>query len=208
MAYFPVFMDIAGQDILIVGGGTVALRKIEKLLLYEPQITLVAPSVDPMIRAHSEVYIFEREFEEEMLEKKKLVIAATDDRTLNARIAALCREKGIPVNAVDQREDCTFLFPALVKRGELSIGISTGGASPSAAIYLKERINALLPDRLDEILSFLDAARAPIKAAFPLEEDRSAAFKELFLLCMEQNAPLTEDSFRAFLAERGQGKNG
>ena len=91
MAYFPVFMDIAGQDILIVGGGTVALRKIEKLLLYEPQITLVAPSVDPMIRAHSEVYIFEREFEEEMLEKKKLVIAATDDRTLNARIAALCR---------------------------------------------------------------------------------------------------------------------
>ena len=193
MAYFPVFMDIAGQDILIVGGGTVALRKIEKLLLYEPQITLVAPSVDPMIRAHSEVYIFEREFEEEMLEKKKLVIAATDDRTLNARIAALCREKGIPVNAVDQREDCTFLFPALVKRGELSIGISTGGASPTAARWVKEQIDNLLPSEFDQILSYLDELRPQIKAMVADEKTRARVYAKLLQLCMVGEMPLSKE---------------
>lgn len=199
MAYFPVFMDIAGQDILIVGGGTVALRKIEKLLLYEPQITLVAPSVDPMIRAHSEVYIFEREFEEEMLEKKKLVIAATDDRTLNARIAALCREKGIPVNAVDQREDCTFLFPALVKRGELSIGISTGGASPTAARWVKEQIDNLLPSEFDQILSYLDELRPQIKAMVADEKTRARVYAKLLQLCMVGEMPLSKEQIEELI---------
>lgn len=199
MAYFPVFMDIAGQDILIVGGGTVALRKIEKLLLYEPQITLVAPSVDPMIRAHSEVYIFEREFEEEMLEKKKLVIAATDDRTLNARIAALCREKGIPVNAVDQREDCTFLFPALVKRGELSIGISTGGASPTASRWVKEQIDNLLPSEFDQILSYLDELRPQIKAMVADEKTRARVYAKLLQLCMVGEMPLSKEQIEELI---------
>ena len=199
MAYFPVFMDIAGQDILIVGGGTVALRKIEKLLLYEPQITLVAPSVDPMIRAHSEVYIFEREFEEEMLEKKKLVITATDDRTLNARIAALCREKGIPVNAVDQREDCTFLFPALVKRGELSIGISTGGASPTAARWVKEQIDNLLPSEFDQILSYLDELRPQIKAMVADEKTRARVYAKLLQLCMVGEMPLSKEQIEELI---------
>ena len=199
MAYFPVFMDIAGQDILIVGCGTVALRKIEKLLLYEPQITLVAPSVDPMIRAHSEVYIFEREFEEEMLEKKKLVIAATDDRTLNARIAALCREKGIPVNAVDQREDCTFLFPALVKRGALSIGISTGGASPTAARWVKEQIDNLLPSEFDQILSYLDELRPQIKAMVADEKTRARVYAKLLQLCMVGEMPLSKEQIEELI---------
>ena len=180
MAYFPVFMDITGQEVLIVGGGTVAFRKVEKLLPYEPQITLVAPNVDARIRAHTEVNIFECEFEELMLEKKKLVIAATDDRALNTRIAALCREKGIPVNAVDQREDCTFLFPALVKRGELSIGISTGGASPTAAIYLKNQISELLPNNFDSIITFLEQKREYIKTVSPSEQIRAKIFKGLF----------------------------
>ena len=192
MAYFPVFMDITGQEVLIVGGGTVAFRKVEKLLPYEPQITLVAPNVDARIRAHTEVNIFECEFEELMLEKKKLVIAATDDRALNTRIAALCREKGIPVNAVDQREDCTFLFPALVKRGELSIGISTGGASPTAAIYLKNQISELLPNNFDSIITFLEQKREYIKTVSPSEQIRAKIFKGLFEVALFKDQPLTD----------------
>lgn len=208
MAYFPFFMDIEGQNCLIVGGGKVALRKAEKLLPYGPVIHVVSPEFAEEFFSMNTLHLIEGQFRPEMLESMSFVIAATDNAELNHRVSALCRARNIPVNVVDDKDACSFLFPALVKRGALSVGISTGGASPSAAIYLKERINALLPDRFDEILSFLDAARLPIKAAFPLEEDRSAVFKELFLLCMEQNAPLTEDSFRAFLAERGQGKNG
>ena len=208
MAYFPFFMDIEGKNCLIVGGGKVALRKAEKLLPYGPVIHLVSPVFAEEFYAMPALRLNVGEFQPDMLENMSFVIAATGNSSLNHKISALCRARNIPVNVVDDKDACSFIFPALVKRGALSVGISTGGASPSAAIYLKERINALLPDRLDEILSFLDAARLPIKAAFPLEEDRSAAFKELFLLCMEQNAPLTADSFRAFLAERGQGQNG
>ena len=208
MAYFPFFMDIEGKNCLIVGGGKVALRKAEKLLPYGPVIHLVSPVFAEEFYAMPALRLNVGEFQPDMLENMSFVIAATGNSSLNHQISALCRARNIPVNVVDDKDACSFIFPALVKRGALSVGISTGGASPSAAIYLKERINALLPDRLDEILSFLDAARAPIKAAFPLEEDRSAVFKELFLLCMGQNAPLTADSFRAFLAERGQGQNG
>ena len=92
--------------------------------------------------------------------------------------------------------------------GSQAVGISTGGASPSAAIYLKDRINALLPERLDEILSFLEAARIDVKSAFPAEEDRSAVFKELFTLCMQRKAPLTAEGLRQFILERSKVYNG
>lgn len=208
MAYFPFFMDIEGKNCLIAGGGKVALRKAEKLLPYGPVIHLVAPVFAEEFYALRALQLNVGEFCPEMLENMSFVIAATDNSSLNHQISALCQERNIPVNVVDDRDACSFIFPALVKRGALSVGISTGGASPSAAIYLKDRINALLPDRFDEILSFLDGARPQIKAAFPAVHDRSAVLKELFLLCMQQSAPLTSDSFRAFLAERGPAQNG
>lgn len=208
MAYFPFFMDIEGLNCLIVGGGKVALRKVEKLLPYSPVIHVVSPGFAEEFFSMSTLHLIEGQFRPEMLENMSFVIAATDNPELNHRVSMLCRARNIPVNVVDDKEACSFIFPALVKRGALSVGISTGGASPSAAIYLKDRINALLPDRLDEILSFLEAARFDVKNAFPVEGERSAVFKELFALCMQQEAPLTSEGFRQFLLERRQAHNG
>ena len=208
MAYFPFFMEIEGQNCLIVGGGKVALRKAEKLLPYGPVIHVVSPGFAEEFFSMSALYLTEGQFRPEMLENMSFVIAATDDAELNHRISVLCRARNIPVNVVDDKDACSFIFPALVKRGALSVGISTGGASPSAAIYLKDRINALLPERLDEILSFLEAARIDVKSAFPAEEDRSAVFKELFTLCMQRKAPLTAEGLRQFLLERSKVYNG
>ena len=208
MAYFPFFMDIEGQNCLIVGGGKVALRKAEKLLPYGPVIHVVSPGFAEEFFSMSALYLTEGQFRPEMLENMSFVIAATDDAELNHRVSVLCRARNIPVNVVDDKDACSFIFPALVKRGALSVGISTGGASPSAAIYLKDRINALLPERLDEILSFLEAARIDVKSTFPAEEDRSAVLKELFTLCMQRKAPLTAEGIHKFLSERGKARNG
>ena len=137
MGYFPFFVDLEGQPGLIVGGGTVALRKADKLLPYGPHLTVVSPHILPELERIPGLTLSRREFSPADLDGMLFAIAATDDRGLNRRIAELCRERHIPVNAVDDREACSFLFPALVKRGDLSVGISTGGASPTAAIWLK-----------------------------------------------------------------------
>ena len=119
MGYFPFFVDLEGQPGLIVGGGTVALRKADKLLPYGPHLTVVSPHILPELERIPGLTLSRREFSPADLDGMLFAIAATDDRDLNRRIAELCRERHIPVNAVDDREACSFLFPALVKRGDL-----------------------------------------------------------------------------------------
>lgn len=192
MSCFPFFIEIDGRDALIVGGGTVALRKIEKLLPYGPRLTVTAPEVSEEIWRVPGLRIFPRPFRPEDLEGMAFVVAATGDRTLDRRVAALCRERSILVNAADDPAACTFFFPALVKRGTLSVGISSGGASPCAAVYLKERIAALLPGGLEEMLDYLGRVRPAVKAALPEEQARSAAFAALFHQCLERGRALTD----------------
>lgn len=203
MGYFPFFVDLEGQPGLIVGGGTVALRKADKLLPYGPRLTVVSPHILPELERIPDLTLSRRKFSPADLDGMLFVIAATDDRDLNRRIAALCRERHIPVNAVDDREACSFLFPALVKRGDLSVGISTGGASPTAAIWLKERIAGLLPERFDEILTWLEEQRPRLKATLPRESQRSRLFARLFTACLEQGRPLTEAETQDVLQEEG-----
>ena len=202
MAYFPFFVELDQQEGLIVGGSTVAQRTIEKLLPYGPRLTVCAPEISPAIRAIPGLTLLERPFTPELLEGKAFVIAATDDRSLNHRISGLCREQRIPVNVVDDRDYCSFLFPALVKRGSLSVGISTGGASPTGAIYLKKQIDAMIPERFGEILAYLDGTRDLAKGALPDEAVRSRFFAALFAASLERGGPLsgeeTEDILKRY----------
>ena len=199
MAWFPFFMDVSAGDGLIVGGGRVALRKIEKLLPYEPRLTVCAPDFLPEVEAIPGLVLLRGNFEPPMAEGKLFVIAATDDNALNCQIAALCREKRIPVNVVDDREACTFLFPALVKRGPLSIGISTGGASPSGAVYWKREIDRLIPRDAGELLAYLDGLRETVKGAVPDGMARAAVFSILFDTCLENGWPLSDERLDGLL---------
>lgn len=203
MAYFPFFVDLDGRKGLIVGGGTVALRKVQKILPYGPQLTVIAPDIRAEIAAIPGLRLLREAFSEQLLDARDwcFVIAASDDRDVNRQIAALCKTRKIPVNAVDDRAACSFLFPALVRRGSLSVGISTGGASPSGAVYVKEQLDALLPDNLGEILSWLDARRETVKTEIPSETRRSACFVRLFAACLGVGGPLSEAKFRKILVE-------
>ena len=203
MGYFPFFMDLEGREGLVVGGGAVALRKLQKLLPYGPRLTVAAPELLAEIEALPGLTRLRRSFAPAMLEGKGFVIAATDDREVNRGIAALCRERGIPVNAVDDKEQCTFLFPALVKRGDLTVGVSTAGASPSAAAWVGRRVSERLPEDFGELLDYLASLR-PMVQKRVAAENRAAVFARLFSDCMEQGFPLKE----AALAEVLEGAPG
>ena len=156
MGWFPFFIQLEGARGLLVGGGRVALRKAEKLLPFGAQLTVVAPCICPPLAALPGLTLCRRAFaDSDLSPAPDFVIAATGDRALDRRIAALCRSRRILVNVVDDPAACGFYFPALVQRGRLCIGISTGGASPTAAAWLRQKIEALLPPGFDGILDRL-----------------------------------------------------
>ena len=199
MAYFPFFVDLEGKNGLIVGGGAVAARKVQKLLPYGPRLTVAAPEISPEIEALPGLTLLRRPFSPAMLEEKFFVIAATDSPGTNHEAAALCRERGILVNVADDREHCTFLFPALLKRGDLSAGISTAGASPSAAVWVKERLDAEIPENFGTLLAYLAGLRPVVRERVPDGAGRGAAFSRLFAACLEEGFPLSEEALSAVL---------
>ena len=206
MAYFPFFVDLEGKNGLVVGGGTVALRKVEKLLPYGPRLTVVALEFRPEFRGMENVELRQRPFEQSDLEGSDFAVVATDDRALNHWAAEFCGRRHIPVNVADSKEDSAFLFPALLQRGELSVGVSASGASPAAAACIRDRFAQVLPDRLEEILAFLAQVREPVRQTLPDSEARRRLLTALVADCMEAGRPLTKEEFRRKLADAERGE--
>lgn len=200
MPYFPMFVDLKGKNALIVGGGAVALRKMQKLLPFGASITVVAPEVLPQIAEIASVSVRRRAFcAADLRPRPALVIAATDQRSLNRKIAMLCKNRRIPVNVVDDPAACTFLFPALCQRGSFTAGFCTGGASPVAAAYYKERLQALLPERLEDLLSWLEQERQTLKAEDLSQSERARLLRALLEAALAKDAPLTPEETRRCL---------
>ena len=183
MGWFPFFIQLEGARGLLVGGGRVALRKAEKLLPFGAQLTVVAPCICPPLAALPGLTLCRRAFaDSDLSPAPDFVIAATGDRALDWRIAALCRARRILVNVVDDPAACGFYFPALVQRGRLCIGISTGGASPTAAAWLRQKIEALLPPGFDGILDRLAARREAVSAGAASEDKRAERLQQAIAL--------------------------
>ena len=190
MPDFPMFVNLKGKRILVLGGGKVAARKVKKLAPFGGRITVVAPQAQPELEAMPGVEIRRHGFRPaDLWPRPAMVIAATDDRQVNARASRLCRRFRIPVNVADNGPESSFLFPALVNQGDFSAGISTGGASPTAAVYFKERLEELVPERLEEILDYLEEKRAELKRTLPDQSARAAAMRELLDTCLELGRP-------------------
>lgn len=207
MAYFPMFIDLENKKVLVVGGGMVAFRKVQKLLSYGAKMTVISPEIVDNFEKIQGLIIKKRQLEMKDLEQDdfEIVIAATDEKVLNRQIAQCCREQNIPVNVVDDQEQCSFIFPALVQQGNLSVGISTGGASPTAAIYYKERIQEMVPDNIEEILDWLEEKRQQLKKQIPEQAKRAGVFRKLFDACLEKGEPLTEVEMQGYIEEKNVG---
>ncbi len=189
MAYFPIFIQLEGEDCLVAGGGKVAQRKVEILLEYGPGIRLVAPEVTARLRELGEqgkIRIFLRQFQPEDLEGAGLVIAASNDPAVNGAISAACRRRKIPVNVVDVKEECSFLFPALVKDQDVTVGISTGGGSPAMAGFLKKKIREALPEGFGQAAHWVGGQRERLKPHIVIPSLREEIFKELAELALSR----------------------
>ena len=184
MAYFPFYIDIEKKDILVVGGGAVALRKVEKLLPFNPVITVVSPEICNEI-VKLGVKTVKRVFADSDLDGMFCVISATNNSQVNEHIYRLCSEKNIPVNTVDDKERCTFIFPALVKKNGITAGITTSGKSPVYAKYIKEQLIHLLENINADTVEVLWKYRAAIKACINNEEERKEIFTRLLNMCVE-----------------------
>lgn len=216
MAYFPMFINLENKNVLVVGGGMVALRKVQKILPYGAKVTVIAPIIVDEMEKIEGLTIKKRQFEVEDLgfgsvEQRnmnlapEIVIAATDDAQINQTVAKLCRERKIPVNVVDNAEEGSFIFPALVHQGNFSVGISTGGASPTASIYYKERLQELVPENIDEILNWLEEKRQEVKEMIPEQAKRAGVFRQLFDACLEKGKPLLDEEVLGYMDKTNVG---
>ena len=175
MQVLPLALKIADQPCLVVGGGVVARRKIELLASAGADVTVVARQVAAasaeLCKRHG-IAVLQRSFVDTDVAGKRLVVAATNDATANETIRAACDRQGVLVNCVDDGERSNVLFPALVDRGSVVVAISTGGASPTLARRLRERIEALLPESLGALARYLGLRRQRVRQALPELRER------------------------------------
>ena len=198
MAYFPFFIDISGRRCVIVGGGRIALRKAEKLLAYGADITVVATVICDEIRALGTA-LRERRFEDSDLDGAFMAVAAADDSQLDRHIYELCTRRGILVNSVDDIKNCGFIFPSLVKKGNVTLGISTSGTAPGFAKHLRRMIEKLLDERTVKAAELLAGIRPRMKSELPDEAMRIKAADELIGLCMQRDElPCEEEINKLF----------
>jgi siroheme synthase-like protein len=140
---YPIVLDLDGVDVLVVGGGRVARRKVEGLLAAGAAVRVVAPEVDPWIQEHAATIVL-RSFRAADLDGARLVLTATDDAEVNAAVSAAATERGLWVNSADDPENCTFILPAVARDGPVAVSVSTGGASPALASHLRGELEEWL----------------------------------------------------------------
>ena len=204
MSYFPFFVEIKDRKCLVVGGGMVALRKIEKLLPFGVEITVVSPAFCAEIQEMEGIHRICRKFEPADVEGMLFVIGATDDEAVNGEISNLCRERNIPVNIVDDPAKCTFFFPALVKKGEFVAGFSTGGGSPLAAQFIRKKVEDAVPEGFDKVVEIMADIRQKIKEEIPDIKKRERIFKEIFALALEKEGSITEIEINEIIRKEGE----
>lgn len=190
-ACYPIALNLQDKRCLVVGGGEIADGKLDALLLADARVTVVSPEVRPRIAtlaAEGQITLHRRPYRCGDLEGMFLVIAATDDRALNAAIATEARAAGILVNAVDDIPYCDFFAVAIVRRGDLQLGISTNGRSPAFTRWMREQLDAELPVEYGDLLTILGDVRDTLKAdgSIPAYEHwREAISDEVFAALRE-----------------------
>jgi len=182
MSYYPIFLAIEGKTALVVGGGVVGERKVEILLNHGASIRLVSRDLSDKLKALVEdgkVLHLGEDFSEKHLDGVFLVFAATDDKQLNRKISKSARKRGLLINAVDQPEDCDFIVPSLIKRGDLSIAVSTGGKSPALAKSIRKHLEPQFGKEYEVFLNLLGCLRDEIISWGLPQQENSRIFHEI-----------------------------
>src|SRR5262245_38502637 len=180
--YYPVFLELRGKPVLVAGGGPVAERKVESLLEAEASITVVSPEATRGIVEHAErgeLVLRRRRFQESDLDGVILAFSATDDVAVQKEIAAVAQSKRVPVNTADQPALCDFIVPAIVRRGDVLVAISTSGSSPALAAALRARVEKLVTHDTARAARILGEVRNEVHERFPDPTQRKEALERI-----------------------------
>lgn len=164
---YPLLLRLAGRRCVVVGGGTVAARKVQPLIVGGADILVVAPELSAELATlalQGSIYIARRAFEAADLEGATLAFAATDSREVNRSVAEAARARGVLVNVADDPAACDFTVPAQVRRGDVTLAVSTGGRSPAFARFLREQVEGWLTDARCELLELLAELRRELRS--------------------------------------------
>jgi len=174
---YPIFLKVHQLDVLIVGGGNVGLEKLSFLLKSSPnaQVVLVAPFIKEEVKAlakkHPTVTLIQDVYQTAYLAKKHIVIAATDDQTVNQNIYKEAKQRSLLVNLADQPAYCDFYLGGIVTKGNVKIAISTNGKSPTTAKRLRQFFEEVIPESIDELVQNLHTYRKSLKGDFEEKVD-------------------------------------
>jgi siroheme synthase-like protein len=181
-AYYPLFADLQGRRCLVIGGGLVAQRKVTTLLLYGADITLVSPRMTKRLTLYARggrIRHVARRFRPADLRGAWLVYAATDDEHTNQQVFQAARRRRVFANVVDRTPLCSFIAPAVFRRGPLTIAVSTSGASPSLAKRLRSELGEQLGSGYVPMARLLTSLRAVAKRKLSRYQDRKRYFDRL-----------------------------
>ena len=184
MNRFPLCINLENKSFVVVGSGRIAMRKLAAIRQFTDKIKIITKeSIKEDL--YDGIKIERKTFDEDDLEGADFVITATGSRERDEAIVAFCKAKGIPVNAADDREECDFFLPGIVKRGELVVSVSTTGKSPAYSRYLREQIEDMLPDNIEAILDILGDLRKKLPSKVDSQQERSRIYKYVMLMLLK-----------------------
>ena len=182
MDYFPITLNLGNKPTTVVGGGSVAERRVESLLECDSVVTVISPTVSDrlgLLASEEKITLHRRAYRSGDARGALMVLAATDDSDVNALVAADARDVGILVNVADDPSRCDFIMPSVVRRGDLSVAISTGGKSPALAARLREKLSAVLGPEYGRLLDILGGLRGGVRGRFKDPAERKAVHYRL-----------------------------
>jgi len=177
--HYPISIDLTNRRCVVVGGGKVAERKVDTLREYGAAVAVVSPEVTPRISRLADegsIELLTETYDHAVLDGAFVVIAATDDREVNKYISKEAQRKGILVNVVDDPELCSFFVPATVRRGDLTISVSSSARSPFLARRVKETLDALIGPEYAELVELMGVVRDEVKALYADQSERTRAY--------------------------------
>ncbi len=182
MKYYPIFLDIRGKDCLVIGGGEVAERKVEPLLQAGGRVTVISPTLTPelaCLAAEGKIVCHRREYKSGDLAGFFLVYATTNNEGIHKYIAAEAAEQGVLLNVADRPALCTFIVPSIVSQGDLTIAVSTSGASPALARHIGKTLRETFGPEYDQALQILARIREKLAYTALSADERKKIFTTL-----------------------------
>ena len=185
--YFPILLNLTNYPCLVIGGGNVALRKVTSLLNFHIKVTVISPKICTALlelKRKRKIKVIQKVYSKEHLKNIKVVFCATDNPKINKLVRKDCTEKNILLNVADMPELCDFILPAIVKRGDLTISVSSQGIAPFYAAELRRKLDHIFPSYYEKVIELAGEFRKLVLSnkKYNSSKVREKAFRNFFMI--------------------------